>query len=177
MNHDSVFDALLIERIGNGNKKAANLLVKRWHKRLISFSYKLINNLEVAQDIVQDSWVMIFKNLRKLKDTQKFKTWAFRIVHNRSIDWARKNKSTVDINNADIDQGDSLETEDKSAEIIKILKRLKDKDRIILTLFYLEQNNIYEIAEILGVPAGTVKSRIFYAREDLKKKYKEVYHE
>ncbi|MEM6524654.1 MAG: RNA polymerase sigma factor [Bacteroidota bacterium] len=177
MNHDSVFDALLIQKIAVGDGKAAELLVKRWHKRLISFSFKLVNNLEVAKDIVQDSWIVVINSIRSLKDPHKFKTWAFRIVHNKSIDWIRSQRQTVEIDEVNEQEYDNSNIEDKSDRIRYALKQLKDKDRIILTLFYLEGHNIYEIGEILGAPVGTIKSRIFYAREHLKKKYKEVYHE
>lgn len=177
MDHNSVFDALLVEGIQNGDKKAAELLVKRWHKRLVSFSHKLVHNVATAEDIVQDSWVIILKNSGKLKDKRKFKTWAFRIIHNRSIDWMRKEQRNHDVESAAQYSTLGKDPEDKTEALFKVLKQLKDKDRIILSLFYLEGNNIYEIAEILDVPVGTIKSRIFYAREHLKKKYKEVYHE
>ncbi|MEM9856559.1 MAG: RNA polymerase sigma factor [Bacteroidota bacterium] len=177
MNHNLVFDAILITRIREGDRKAQELLIKRWHKRLISFSYKLTKNLEVAQDVVQDCWIIIIKSLRKLKDPKKFKSWAFRIVHNKSIDWIRKQKPSLALEDSTVDGYYESEAEDENSQVAAAFKKLKDKDRIILSLFYLEGNTIYEIAEILGVPTGTVKSRIFYAREHLKKKFKDVYHE
>ncbi|MEM7107307.1 MAG: RNA polymerase sigma factor [Bacteroidota bacterium] len=177
MNHNHIFDVILIQKVGDGNKEAAELLVKRWHNRLISLSFKIVNNLETAKDIVQDSWMVIIRKAGSLNDPHKFKTWAFRIVHNRSIDWIRSQKETIKIDEVTIKQDDDSGAEDQYDQVRRTLKQLKDKDRIILTLFYLEGNNIYEISEILGAPVGTVKSRIFYAREHLKKKYKEVYHE
>lgn len=178
MNKDKIFDELLILKCHEGDTKAFRLLIKRWNKKLIYFACKFTHDVESAQDVVQNSWIAIHKGLHKLQDPSKFTTWAFRITYNKSMDALRssRNKNEVALN----DQADfeEVKEEDDSWNTISdLLKKLPEQHKLILTLFYLEQQSVKQIASVLKLPEGTVKSRIFYARELLKRKYKEVNHE
>ena len=178
MNKDKIFDELLILKCHEGDTKAFELLIKRWNKKLIYFACKFTHDVETAQDVVQNAWIAIHKGIFKLQDPSKFSTWAFRITYNKSMDALRhaKIKSEVELNDQ-VDIEDEIEPDDSWSTIDKLLKKLPKQHKLILTLFYLEQQSIKQIASVLELPEGTVKSRIFYARELLKRKYKEVQHE
>ncbi len=179
MRVDKVFDELLVLRCNTGDRKALELLVRRWNKKFISFSYKLVRDLSIAQDVVQESWISIIKGIGGLKEPGKFSTWAYRIVYNKSMDWLRRNKKDLDLNHdlpQDVPEEGDLRNEREQA-VRHSLKELPEREKIILSLFYLEGHRVKEISGILGIPEGTVKSRIFYAREHLKKIYQEVYYE
>jgi len=177
MRKNKVFDELLVLQYQQGNKQAFELLFKRWNKKLVSFAYKLTHDTDSAKDVVQDSWISIQKGIYKLKSPSKLSSWMFRVTYNKSIDYLRKKgkheqtELTSDISEA------HEESEERWLGVEQILKRLPADQKVILTLFYLEEHSVKEIAEILDLKEATVKSRIFYAREKLKKKYKEVYHE
>ena len=179
MGLDKVFDELLVLRCHAGDRKALELLVKRWNKKFTSFSFKLVKDLQAAQDITQESWISILKGLKRIKDPGKFSTWAYRIVYNKSMDWLRGNKRNAtlgqEVPDAPVEETDRKTEQEKA--VYRSLKELPEREKLILSLFYLEGHRVKEIAQILGIPAGTVKSRIYYAREHLKKIYKEVYHE
>ncbi|ELR72741.1 RNA polymerase sigma-E factor [Fulvivirga imtechensis AK7] len=180
-----VLEELLILRSQQGDRKSFELLVKRWHPRLVRHALFIVKDREVAQDIAQESWQSAIRGLPGLKDTGRFSSWIYRIAHNKSIDWIRKNKKEHEImDNLELDIQKSAEDEPvitgelSAAERVKVtLNTLPDHQKLILTLFYLEEQSLKEIARILSLPEGTVKSRLFYAREQLKKKYKEVNHE
>jgi len=179
MNKEKVFNELLVLQSQQGNTKAFELLVKRWNKRLISFAYKYLKNIDQAKDVVQDSWISIHKGLSRLSSPKKFNTWAFRITYNKVMDEFRKKNEFISDEGLEVAESEELATidTDKWLSVADILKQLPPAHKSILKLFYLEQQSIKEISVILALPEGTVKSRIFYARELLKKKYKEVYYE
>ncbi len=94
------------------------------------------------------------------------------------MDWLRKNKKERDSIKGLAEEPQDNDENSTPVKIVRqLLKKLPEKERLILSLFYLEGHKIHEISTILNIPPGTVKSRIFYAREHLKKKYKEVNYE
>ncbi len=168
MRKESVFDELLILKIKEGDTKAFELLVKRWNKKLLAFTVKYIKDSETSKDIVQESWTSIYKGISKLKESSKFSTWAFRITYNKIMDHLRqamKQKEVID--NIDIEE-ENGDTEGE-IDIGKLLETLPATQKMILVLFYLEGQSIKQISEITGTPQGSVKSKLFYAREKLKK--------
>jgi len=172
---EAVFDELLVLKVQDGDAKAFSLIVNRWNKRLISFAYKIVHDVDVSKDVVQDTWVAAFKNISRLKDAGKFSSWIFRLTHNKAIDIIRKQQlKTTEIED---DIVEDVAEDDQWKNVERQLKILPADQKLILTLFYLEQQSLKQIADILKLPTGTVKSRLFYARENLKKKYKEVYYE
>jgi len=179
MNKQKTFTELLVMQAQNGSQKAFNLLVKRWNKRLISFAYKYLKDIDQAKDIAQDSWISIHKGLGRLSQPGKFDTWAFRITYNKVMDQFRQKSEFVSDEGLEVAESKELETieTERWSTVADIMKRLPPAHKAILKLFYLEQQSIKDISLILDLPEGTIKSRIFYARELLKKKYKEVYYE
>ena len=82
-------DAKLVIAYQSGNKKAMALLVNRWHVQFCKFAYWYVKDVDVAKDIAQDSWAIIYKKLDTLEQPEKFKSWAISIVNIKAIDWIR----------------------------------------------------------------------------------------
>lgn len=171
---NQIFDALLVLECQAGSKKAMTLLVNRWHSKLCKQAYWYTRDSDQAQDIAQDSWGVILKKIAFLKDPNRFGSWALKIVTRRAIDWLRKQKkestnleTNYDLLNP-IDDGDDTLAVNPVLKVRIAIKELPPKQQVILNLFYSEEFSIKQIGEILDISTGTVKSRLFTAREKLK---------
>ena len=174
----SIKDSWVVFECQNGNKKAYSLLVKRWHRPLIKFAYRYTNDLEAAKDVVQESWKTIFRKLHALKEPDKFGSWAFSITNRNSINWLRKRKKEREFKEelksfptTMTDSAESSEHNEKLKKINNAMMTLPLKQRTVLDLFYIEGFSIQEIGAILQVSSGTVKSRLFHARESIKQQF------
>ncbi len=172
MTTQKVFDALLVLQYRTGNEKAFGLLVKRHHEKMCRQAYWYTHDREVAKDLVQDSWVIIAKKIDGLRDTHAFESWAMRIVTRKALNYLKGNRRKRN-EPKEIKVLDAYETISEPSELLlqqlrTAIKSLPDNHQIVLRLFYTEQYTLKEIAEILNVSMGTVKSRLFHAREKLK---------
>lgn len=89
MKANYTIDANLVKQYLSGDKQALAKLVKRWHKSFCKKAYWIVKDKEIAKDIAQDSWGIRMKQIPKLKELEKFGTWASRIVYNKALDWTR----------------------------------------------------------------------------------------
>ncbi|MDY8138968.1 RNA polymerase sigma factor [Aquimarina sp. 2201CG5-10] len=170
-----IFDSLLILQCQSGNKRAVALLVKRWHTKLCRQAYWYVNDVEVSKDIAQDSWSKILLKINSLKDPNSFGSWALSIVNRSAIDWIRKHKR--ELHNLDSYQktykSESVDKDDEDQNELMIMlknsiKELPKNQQMVLHLFYVEEYSIKQMSDILNISVGTVKSRLFNAREKLK---------
>ena len=169
---DKILDELLVLQAQDGDNKSLAILVKRWHKKLVAYCYKQTNDLEVSKDIVQESWQAIIKSIRTLKDPAKFRVWAFRIVHNKVVSWIRDIQKERTMEQEVINEADLLIAEEPDfGPIRRAINQLPENQKEILNLFYHHDYSVQEIAEILKLSSGTVKSRLFYARQKVKEYY------
>ncbi len=167
-----ITDAKLVLEYQSGNKEAIAVLVKRWHHQFCKQAYWYTKDKDVAKDIAQDSWNVIIHKLEELKKPEKFNYWALAIVCRKSIDWTRKNSKTLEKlkeyhHSLNINSDDNSEKND-SKKVLNAIKSLPDNQQIVLRLFYIEDYSLNEISKTLNLSKGTVKSRLFYAREKLK---------
>lgn len=174
---DKILDELLIVRLQNHDQKALSLLVKRWHHKLIWQSYQVLKDTDEAQDVVQDSWQAIISGIVTLNDVSSYRSWMFRIIRNKSIDRIRqlqrerKMKERIG-DEVILENSETTSTkEDEVASVGKYIAQLPHDLKEVLTLFYLNTQSVDEISKILNVPNGTVKSRLFRAREQLKQQF------
>lgn len=179
---DDIFDELLIIRCKEKDKEALGLLWKRWQPRVLKWAFNFLQDKNQAYEVAQESWISIFKSIDKLKDPTFFRFWAYKIVQRRSADFIRIQQKERNVfkesvrDKSNVVEPESLE-EDKTEQMLKAIKQLPALHQEILRLFYLEKYSVKLIAKFLELPDGTVKSRLFYARKELKNKLKEVYHE
>jgi RNA polymerase sigma factor (sigma-70 family) len=178
-NSNKIFDSWLVVQYQSGNEKGITLLVKRWNMRFCKHAYYYTRDLDSAKDIAQDSWSIIIKRIGSLKDTNKFGSWAMAIVTRKSIDWLRKQKretvqKEIFHDNATVISTNDLVDDSENALILmrQLISQLPQEQKVVLTFFYTEEFTINEISEILKIPPGTVKSRLFKAREKLKQNLK-----
>ncbi|MGB3606149.1 RNA polymerase sigma factor [Psychroserpens sp.] len=173
-------DASLVLEFQSGNTAALAILVKRWHKVFCEKAFWVVKDADVSKDIAQDSWRTIIDQLHTLKNPSSFKSWALRIVYTKSIDaFRQQNKRRKDLQTLyyedtavnHLDDGDN-DKQNTKLRLLKAIKTLPQKQQIVLDLFYTQGYALKEISSILDISVGTAKSRLFHARETLKKTLK-----
>ena len=163
---EQIADEILVMDCQSGRVKALEILVSRWQKRLWQYAYGLIGDSEAAWDVTQESWLGIIRGIRRLNDPARFRPWAYRIVTNKASDWIKRNKALKKADVGDLD--DRPHKERKDTGLAELLEKLDIKKRAVLSLYYFEQLSVPEIGAALRVPNGTVKSRLYNARNELK---------
>jgi len=170
MEYSDIEDQLLVMDAQDGDVSAMEKLVTRWQKRLWRHAYRLTNDIQAAWDVTQQSWLGIIKGLNRLEDPANFKSWAYRITTNKAADW-RKKKNAV--HQVACERLESIESKEKKDIGIKeMLGKLDIRKRMVVSLYYFEQLSVSEISQVLNIPAGTVKSRLSAARNDLKERWR-----
>lgn len=166
-----------------GDSWAMQALAVRWHRRLIAQAYRRTGQPDGAAEAVQDAWVAIVRGLRSLDDPARFRSWAYRIVDRKAVDWVRKRRKDRErsaglspdgsVFGPESDSGPQDQQKDKEPvdRLRQAFRRLPDETRSILSMFYVNGLSVHEIAEALTLPEGTVKSRLFHARRKLRALY------
>jgi RNA polymerase sigma factor (sigma-70 family) len=172
-NEDS--DIQLIERILRGETAAYRALVNRHKDYAFTIAYRLLNNREEAEEAAQDGFVRAFNGLANFNRDAKFTTWFYRVVVNAALTIQQKKKRpTEDLENAKILRGPQETNIFKQKEqryyIDLALKQLSPDDVVIITLFYLKEQSLEEIAEICQIEANSVKVKLHRARKRLAEK-------
>ena len=163
---EQIADEILVMDCQSGSAKALEMLVSRWQKRLWRYAFHLTADSEAAWDITQESWLGIIRGISRLNDAARFRSWAYRIVTNKTNDWIKKSKA---VKRTDINQlHDRHQSEKEDTGLRELLERLDMRKKVVLSLYYFEQLTVPEIAAALKIPNGTVKSRLHNARNELK---------
>lgn len=170
---DSLQDDLLVLRCQQGDVAGFDTLVRRWQQPLLNYAYRLTGDWAAAQDAVQETWMVVISGLVTLKDVTRFRTWLFRIASHKCQDYWRRNRSSQRFAEALQKQSDAAVTATppnaERTDIDAAFRRLAPESRNVLALMYLEDFSVGEIADVLSLPEGTVKSRLFHARQQLRK--------
>jgi len=177
INIDNILDELLVLKSQNHDMEAFSLLVKRFQPVLLRHAFRMTRDNEAASDIAQESWYAIAKGIARLKSPGAFRAWALKIAGNKSANWIkqeqRKRKLSVD-SEMFLDT-ETIDSESEPIAIIKLaMMSLSVKNKTILSMFYVDNYSVKEIAESLSISTGTVKSRLFYARKTLKEKFEDA---
>lgn len=151
----------------DGDGRSMQELVQRWQRRLWLHAHRLTTDPEAAWDITQETWLAIIKGLNKLHDPAKFKQWAYRIVTNKAIDLLKVKQAPQPTPEQPMKDNATRAKEDSA--LSELLGRLNPNRRAVLALYYLEGLTIAEVSSVLNIPKGTVKSRLYNARNELKK--------
>lgn len=167
-------DTILIQNYLLGDDKSFEILVKEYLKPIYSFVYRYVESAQDAQDITQEVFVKVWRNLKKFDQEKSFKTWIFSIAKNAAIDFLRK-KKPIPFSKFENEEGENMLVDTladpitlpselfKQADIARMLtsamKKLSPKYRMVLYLRYNDHFKFREIAESLGKPFHTVKSR------------------
>jgi RNA polymerase sigma-70 factor (ECF subfamily) len=169
---ERALDGYLVALIQGGSREAFDRLARRWTPRLVRYATRVLGRPEVARDVVQETWIGVIRGLRRLDDPAQFPAWIYSITHKKCVDGIRLNqrqrrlKERVEQETAISAVEDSI---GKTRDVATAISHLSDAQRDVVHLFYGEGLPVNEIASILGIPPGTVKSRLHHARQTLKK--------
>lgn len=163
---------ILIDRIIAGEQQLYADLVNRHKSYAFTIALKILNNRPEAEEAAQDAFVKAFHHLRNFKKDAKFSTWLYRIVFNTAVSAKRKQKGTFQsIENSIVEYSQEaegiLERNDKRKYLGLAMQKLNEADKLAITLFYLQEFSLDEIADITGMQSNTVKVRIHRARQRL----------
>ena len=177
MNPDpkQVLTELLVLAARDGSEAAFRDLYGIWKADLKRMALLRVERSDAADEVLSESWLAIARGLARLDDPACFPRWAFRIVERRCADWIRRTTETRRRERSAIEAAHELapapqspEPSDEALLLRAAIDRLPDESRQLLHLFYEIGRSVAEIAEILGIPSGTVKSRLHALRSSLK---------
>jgi len=170
----NISDEILTRKYLQGDEKSLELLIRQYLKPIYSFVCRYVGNSQEAEDITQEVFVRVWRNLKKFDQNKNFKTWIFSIAKNASLDYLKK-KKTIPFSEFDTEEGGNrltdtladpsplplelLEKAGMAQMLTSAMEKLSPKYRMVLFLRYNDHFNFREIAEIFGEPLNTIKSR------------------
>ncbi len=166
-----------------GSREAFNFLFNRYYRDVYSMAFRMVNKPEVAEEITQEVFLSIYRDINKFQFQSAFTTWVYRIVHRRTVDYFRKNKQysqkifsifqrneedqEFEVEDRQPGPLDQTHEKEKEAIVEKAIQSLNEKQREIIILRYVHQLSYEEIAEIMRCRLGTVKSGLNRAHKSL----------
>jgi RNA polymerase sigma-70 factor (ECF subfamily) len=184
--NDNQKDINLLNGIRSGDKSAFKELINRHKDYAFTVAYRILNNREDAEEVAQDAFMQAFGALKSFNAESKFTTWFYRIVFNAALMQQRKNKVvSIDIETSSeaflvshsSDSAEDLQKNERKNAIQKALQSLSADDTAMITLFYLKELSLEEIAEITKISAETAKVKIHRARKRLAEEMKKMLNE
>ena len=175
-------DVQLIQRVLEGDDAAFSALVRKYQKSVHALVWRKIGDFHIAEDITQDTFLRAYQRLSTLKEPQRFSGWLYVIAANYCSTWLRKKRlwtqSLEETNSAQLEKatysGHVISENERTAveaqhEVVKkLLAKLQESDRTIITLYYLGEMTYEEISEFLGVSVSAIKNRLYRARRRLR---------
>jgi RNA polymerase sigma-70 factor, ECF subfamily len=173
-------DEVLIGRIANGDRLAMQVLFARHHVGVYRFVLRLVRNEATAEDLISDVFLDVWRQAGKFEGRSAVTTWLLSIARFKALSALRRRpEEELDEETASAieDQSDdpevTLAKKDKGAALRECLAELSNEHREIIDLVYYHERSVDEVAAIVGIPAATVKTRMFYARKKLSELLKE----
>ncbi|MGE0102585.1 MAG: RNA polymerase sigma factor [Blastocatellales bacterium] len=186
-------DHSLLAATRSGDEAAFQEIVRRYRNQITNYVYRLLDDYDRAVDLAQETFVRVYMNVERYQATYNFSTYIYRIAHNLAISELRQRKrrrliplptffSDKDSDEIEVDlpdqhqvaADDAMISDERRQAVAKAIASLPDKYRAPLVLCDLEEKSYEEISDVLGLPVGTVKSRINRARNLLKEKLKDL---
>jgi RNA polymerase sigma-70 factor (ECF subfamily) len=173
-------ERLMVLCAQQGNREAFSRLVDLYDRRLLYFIRRILGDSDGALDVLQSVWLVVHRKLRKLKAADAFRVWLYRIAHDQAAtELRRTTRRPLPVENLEpmqsaADSGDDTESFDNAELVHVALQDLSVDHRRVLTLRFLEGMSTNEIADVIGLPSGTVKSRLHYAKAALRQRIKEL---
>ena len=175
----SLSDSELIDRLRQDDLDALGVLFERYRDRVFRTALVIVRDPAVAEDILQDCFLKVYANAQRIDTERPLAPWLYRVTVNLSYTWLSRGKNrrtsleaVVDMLISPMKQAPDRLTEQTELRqnVRKAINDLSIDQRVVVVLYYLNALNLQDIAEILDLPIGTVKSRLFYARENLRGK-------
>jgi RNA polymerase sigma-70 factor, ECF subfamily len=170
---ERIYERLLVVRAQAGDEAAFAELVERYSPRLRYFLRKLLASADGPEDALQDVWLDVVRNLSRLNDPQALVAWLYRIARDRAYGRLRKTRLMEPIDESQLVDAASADEIDFSVEdatrIHAALDELPSEQREVLVLRFLEDMSYEQIARVVGCQLGTVRSRIHYGKQALRR--------
>jgi RNA polymerase sigma-70 factor (ECF subfamily) len=179
-------EARLVKRALKGDQQAFADIVDLYQDKLYHMSYRMLYNRQEAEDVVQDTFLRVYRNLDRYDDSMKFSTWIYRIATNLCIDRLRRRRPTysLDAESTDhegLDGYSILPSDDRTPEseivlsetqriIRQAIENLPAKYKTVMVLRYLQDMSLQEISDVMDMPVTTIKTRVHRGREFLRKR-------
>ena len=178
-NTGKLTDVELIASAIRGREDGFEELVKRYQRSITAYIYRMLNNYDASLDVTQEVFIKVYKSLDKYRSEYKFSTWLYRIAHNATIDYIRRNSTFQQSLEQENGEGvyqlqiecpnptpeENRERSEWRSEIEAVVKCLPTVYRELILLRHSQELSYDEIAEVMELPLGTVKNRLFRARE------------
>lgn len=188
MNATALSDHDLVERARKGSEKAYRELLGRYQRPVFSLVYRMVRDREQAEDLAQETFVRVFNNIERYDPAYKFSSWIFKIATNLTIDWMRRKEvptvsldgsrfattsdeieaSTITVESRDENPEELLVSKELGSEIELAIGKLRPEYRQAIVLRHIEDRPYEEIAQIMALPLGTVKTYIHRGRNELR---------
>jgi len=180
----TVGDTELVVRALGGREDGFEELVRRYQRPIVAYVYRMVGNYDSALDLTQEVFIKVYNSLTRYRPEYKFSTWIYRIAHNSAIDHLRRNGAARTEELEVEGEGGQMfekplasksptpeqesERRERRAEIEEVVCLLPSAYRELIVLRHSHDMSYDEIAEVTGLPLGTVKNRIFRAREAMR---------
>ena len=184
-NLSSIADSELVEHAVSGRDDGFEELVRRYQRPIAAYVYRLVGDYDAALDLTQEVFIKVYNSIRRYRSEFKFSTWIYKIAHNAAVDHLRRNSTrwlglTSGIEGDQYDlplesrrpsPEEESEKEERRAEIETVVRQLPTAYRELVLLRHSHDMSYDEIAEVTGLPLGTVKNRLFRAREAMRQEF------
>lgn len=180
---DQKDDRYYISKVLKGDVQAFSYLVDKYQDMVFTLAFRILKNRENAEEVAQDSFVKVYQNIGKFRSKSKFSTWLYRIVYNTAISRVRvKQKTTMSIDNqkffeiGDDDQNvsKSFDIENNKMILQRLLNKLDESDRALITLYYLDECKVSEISEITGQNRSNIKVKLHRTRKKMQEELHKI---
>ena len=187
LNLSAIADCDLVARAIKGREDGFNELVRRYQRPIAAYVYRMVGDYDAALDLTQEVFIKIYSSLERYRPEFKFSTWIYKIAHNASVDHLRRLSSREQALSTEVD-GEEREmtvmsrklspeqeyaVEERRAEIERVVRQLPAVYRELIILRHQHDLSYDEIAEVTSLPLGTVKNRLFRAREMMRQQFVE----
>jgi RNA polymerase sigma-70 factor, ECF subfamily len=169
-------DESLVAKVAAGNRLAMQVLFARHHVRVYRFALRLLGNEAIAQDLTSEAFLSVWQQASRFQARSSFSTWLLAIARNKAMTELRRRHDVPGNGNNDGETADpsddpevSYAVKQRGRILRKCLTRLSREHREIIDLVYYHERSAQEVAQIMGIPRNTVKTRMFYARKKLSK--------
>jgi len=184
-NFASATDSDLVATAITGQEGSFEELVRRYQRPISAYVYRMVGNYESALDLTQEIFIKVYASLRKYRSEFKFSTWIYKIAHNAAVDHLRRSSTREQslITGSESDQFElpiesrrlspeqESERKERRVEIESVVRALPANYRELIILRHSQDLTYEEIVEVTGLPLGTVKNRLFRAREMMRQQF------
>ena len=175
MKHNS--DDYYIQKTLEGDTKSFGIIVEKYQTMVFTMAIKMLKHKEEAEEVSQDTFIKAYKSLATFSGKSKLSTWLYRIAYNTCLDRIKRNSkynNNIEIDAISSDELSSatsiyeeIERKERSVIIKECMNQLSEEDRVILHLFYFDEQNLKEIKEVLSISESNIKVKLFRARKRL----------